>query len=683
MNILKMKLLVTISTLLLFMKSTNGIPVNNELVKSSQWMNEAADPCNDFLNFTCGGFTSSNEIPEGQIKISIFQGPSEEFNRRVKSMLEEPIEDGDFKPLNNVKMYYKSCTNTQRIKSSGLNDLRQLVVKLGGWPVVDPNWNEEEYDWTKIHYKMTDIGLNVDAFIDVDVGIDYEDKTVHRIKINRMSYGSPDNILRKGKEDLNVQEYLTYMTEIAVLFGAGKTAENDMEDVLNLEIKLAQNSLLTEDLGNATLVNNKFTIAQLQSEFPNVPWLEYLTKILMNTVVLDTTEIVMVREPKYIKVVDAILAETPKRVLANFQIWHAVLQMMFTTGKEAMNKKNTNRSMPLECIEYLKEFMPVLLGSMYVRKYADPQSRSIADQMADLIIAEFKGSLDRNDWMDKGTKSVASKKAKALKKLISYSDDLLDDNFITQEFKHLHLDEDNFLNLTINISRFYNYLEYSELRKPVDNSEWFEYQHAADVTATYDPPRNSLVCAAGLLHHDYNFFDKSQPMYMNFGRLGSKLAQGLTKDFYVAGRHFDIEGEFDEWWSNETEQAFKAKAKCIVDQFSIFAKNNGLEEFSDKFDYEDYISSALAGNQYAYRAYKKWLTQYTIEEYRPNLSYSNEQFFWINAGQMFCFKSSNPLVNTLFKFNILGTFGNLEEFSKDWHCPMGSKMNPITKCSVW
>ena len=35
------------------------------------------------------------------------------------------------------------------------------------------------------------------------------------------------------------------------------------------------------------------------------------------------------------------------------------------------------------------------------------------------------------------------------------------------------------------------------------------------------------------------------------------------------------------------------------------------------------------------------------------------------------------------KFRVNGPMSNIPEFSKDWNCPLGSKMNPRNKCTVW
>ena len=37
------------------------------------------------------------------------------------------------------------------------------------------------------------------------------------------------------------------------------------------------------------------------------------------------------------------------------------------------------------------------------------------------------------------------------------------------------------------------------------------------------------------------------------------------------------------------------------------------------------------------------------------------------------------------KFRVQGTFSNMAAFSRDWNCPVGSKMNPPKEdqCKVW
>lgn len=39
--------------------------------------------------------------------------------------------------------------------------------------------------------------------------------------------------------------------------------------------------------------------------------------------------------------------------------------------------------------------------------------------------------------------------------------------------------------------------------------------------------------------------------------------------------------------------------------------------------------------------------------------------------------------HTVAKYRVIGPIANLKEFSEEFHCPIGSKMNPKNKCEVW
>lgn len=65
--------------------------------------------------------------------------------------------------------------------------------------------------------------------------------------------------------------------------------------------------------------------------------------------------------------------------------------------------------------------------------------------------------------------------------------------------------------------------------------------------------------------------------------------------------------------------------------------------------------------------------------------------FWISAANLWCSKSrieylrqeiltdDHPPAN----FRVLGTLSNSDHFSRDFNCPIDSKMNSKHKCQVW
>lgn len=97
------------------------------------------------------------------------------------------------------------------------------------------------------------------------------------------------------------------------------------------------------------------------------------------------------------------------------------------------------------------------------------------------------------------------------------------------------------------------------------------------------------------------------------------------------------------------------------------------------------------GIKEAYLAYNTWVKQNQPEGKLPGLEYTPNQLFWISAAQNWCSKHRSEAVELQVttdvhapeEFRVLGPFSNMEYFANDFACPLGTKMNPQRKCSVW
>lgn len=92
-----------------------------------------------------------------------------------------------------------------------------------------------------------------------------------------------------------------------------------------------------------------------------------------------------------------------------------------------------------------------------------------------------------------------------------------------------------------------------------------------------------------------------------------------------------------------------------------------------------------------YAAYQSYVLHEGVEPTLPDLKYSPNQLFWISAAQTWCGKSRPEFDEYYYltdehaplRYRIIGAFSNNYDFSRDFHCPSGSKMNPINKCEIW
>lgn len=97
------------------------------------------------------------------------------------------------------------------------------------------------------------------------------------------------------------------------------------------------------------------------------------------------------------------------------------------------------------------------------------------------------------------------------------------------------------------------------------------------------------------------------------------------------------------------------------------------------------------GIKEAYLAYTNWVNRNEPEGILPGLKYNQKQLFWIAFAQTWCAASRTAFnknkVTTGFhstnEFRVIGPLSNMNEFSYDFNCPEGTRMNPLKKCAVW
>ncbi|XP_057327140.1 endothelin-converting enzyme 1-like [Microplitis mediator] len=141
-------------------------------------------------------------------------------------------------------------------------------------------------------------------------------------------------------------------------------------------------------------------------------------------------------------------------------------------------------------------------------------------------------------------------------------------------------------------------------------------------------------------------------------------------------------------WSSFSEDKFHEKEKCLIEQLSNFTVRGTEEKLDGKFFLAENLADHI-GVRAAYSAYQDWVKVHGTEPTFPNLPYNSNQMFWLSYANQEC---APKLV--LGKLNpkdphppkdkrLIVPLSNTPEFSKDFNCPLGSKMNPVKKCNIF
>lgn len=108
----------------------------------------------------------------------------------------------------------------------------------------------------------------------------------------------------------------------------------------------------------------------------------------------------------------------------------------------------------------------------------------------------------------------------------------------------------------------------------------------------------------------------------------------------------------------------------------------------------DTLSENLADNgglKAAYNGYQRFVERNGPEALLPGLNYTQNQLFWLSSAKIWCSVIQKDYKKTMLStdthpphsYRVTNPLTNIPEFSKDFNCLVGSKMNPVNKCKVW
>ncbi|XP_014250818.1 neprilysin-2 isoform X2 [Cimex lectularius] len=692
-------------------------------------MDMSVEPCDDFYQFVCGQFRK-RFIPDHKSALNYFSLISDKLEGQLRDILTEPSLPGEIQPIYDAKSLYQLCMNETKIEMYGTEPVLKLFEQLGGWPVLDENWDRDgSWNWRDTIYKFRAHGFSVDYFFDFSIGSDLKNTSYRIITFDQPPLGLSREYLVQGMNHTKVKAYYDYMVDIAVLFSADEAqARKQLMESLELEMQLAKLSLPREERRNANKLYNKMTLGSMMLKFPTIPWREYVTRLLPPMYDIKEEEPVIVAVPEYITGVEKILEQTPKKVLANYLLWRAASSTIFylptrfrdRQQKYARATSGSKMRQPrwMECSGLAAGSVSLAVSSLYVERYFNDEAKQMALDLVDRVKKEFFHTLETLDWMDEETRKAALEKAGSMVAHIAYPEELRNKKKIVDFYKEVFLparpvqssvlptaerdlmselclfkltiDRDgDYLQAILNLTTFGTNYTLSQLREKINKTDWISHSKAAVVNAYYSPLENSIQFPAGILQEI--FFSDKRPSYMNFGTIGFVIGHEITHGFDDQGKQFDKNGDLMEWWADETKTKYSEMAQCIINQYGNYTskqvnmKLNGINTQGENI-------ADNGGLKHAYRAYLSWVADNGEEPRLPGLhQFTPLQMFWVSTASSWCSafrpESLSNLITTGYhsppEFRILGPMSNLPEFAKDFNCPLGSRMNPVKKCVVW
>ncbi|XP_028131382.1 endothelin-converting enzyme homolog isoform X3 [Diabrotica virgifera virgifera] len=688
---------------------TPGPCLNKSCIRIANRILEAMDtnkdPCDDFYEYACSNWVKANPTPDAKTTWGTFLKLEQQNQLVIKRVLEEPMETLKSKAEQKAKMYYESCLDVNdTVEALGAKPMITLIEKLGGWNITSTGFDVNSWTLQNIT-QIIQNKYNIGGLFSYAVGEDDRNSSRHVLQIDQSGLTLPtrDNYLNMTKDHKKVLDaYLEYMTKVGVLLGGDQNStKQQMQDIIKFETKLANITIPGELRRDEEKLYNLMKIGDLQVKAPFIDWRKFFEDAMriVNKKVTNKEEVV-VYAPEYLGNLTQLIKEYNKTaegkvVLNNYMVWQTVRVFTVCLSKAfrdaykglriaLMGQEGGEQPQWRYCIQDTNSVLGFAIGAIFVREVFDNSSKSQAEDMINNVRNAFKTNFKNLKWMDNETRQVAIDKADAISDMIGYPEFVKDTTLLDERFEKLTIRNNTYFENNIQISFFNLKKNLEKINEPVNKTTWS--MPPSTVNAYYTPTKNQMVFPAGILQSP--FYDSSFPPSLNYGGMGVVMGHELTHGFDDQGREFDKFGNLNHWWKNKTIEKFKQRTKCVVDQYNKYDVNgksiNGNQTLGENI-------ADNGGLKAAYHAYLQLMKNQSEPQQLPGLLLNHKQLFFVAFAQVWCSAATNEATllqiekdsHSPAKYRVIGALSNLKEFSEEFQCKPGSKMNPTNKCEVW
>ncbi|XP_060626085.2 phosphate-regulating neutral endopeptidase PHEX [Anolis sagrei] len=680
-------------------------------------LNTSVDPCDNFFRFACEGWIQNNPIPEDSSSYGIYPWLRHNVDLKLKALLEKPLSKRrDSEAVQKAKILYNSCMNENKIEKADAKPLLSMLKHSPlRWPVLESNigpeglWSERKFSMVQTLAALRS-QYSSSVFIRMYVSSDDKMSNEHIIKLDQasLSLSAQEDYLKNTTEAKAYRDALfQFMVDIAVLLGANASrAELDMKSVLKLEVKIAEIMIPAENRTSESMYN-KMNISELTTMIPQFDWLAYIKKVIDTKLYpelkdIDESENLIVRVPQYFKDLFRILEGERKKTIANYLVWRMVYSRIFNLSRRFQYRwldfsrviQGTSSLQPQwdKCVNFVENALPYVTGRMFVDLHFQEDKREMMAELTEGIRWAFMDMLENeNSWMDSETKTKAVEKAKAVLAKVGYPEFIMNDTYIAEGIKTLKFSETDYFGNVLQTRKHAAQSDFFWLRKEVPKTEWFT--SPTTVNAFYSSSTNQIRFPAGELQKPF-FWGTEYPRSLSYGAIGVIVGHEFTHGFDNNGRKYDKNGNLDPWWSLASEEKFKEKTKCMINQYNnYYWKKAGLNVKGKRTLAENIADNG--GLREAFRAYRKWIKekrQGEEEALLPGIDFTHNQLFFLSYAHVRC-NSFRPEAareqiytgaHSPPQFRVIGAMSNFEEFRKAFNCPENTTMNRGPEsCRLW
>lgn len=643
-------------------------------------IDKSVAPCEDFYQYVNGTWLKNNPVPETETRWGSFNIVRDKNNALLHELLVKAMSTKQAaKGTNTQKLgdFFYCAMDSVKLNKEGFTPLSSELKKIQAAESTD--------DLLKIiaHHHKIGVGCLFGSGVDQDA----KQNDRYAVYLGQGGLGLPDRDFYLMDDPRSSQLRTEYTGHLAKIFTLSGTEEKNSASaagvVMNFETRLAKASMTNVELRYPEPQYNKMTYDSIKKLYPEIHW-----DVYFNSIGLTNLSEVIVTQPLFFKEVNAMMKEISLQDWKMYLHWHLVHAAASKLSADFENENfrfygtlltGQRKLKPRweRALNTINNSMGELLGQEYVKIAFSEESKRRVNEMVDNLLAAFEVRIKNLDWMSEATKKQALVKLSKVTRKMGYPD-------VWRDYTALNIERDSYVMNFFRGNEFEFNRIIARLGKPIDKKEWM--MPPQTVNAYYNPLMNEIVFPAGILQPP--FFNPEADDAVNYGSMGAVIGHELTHGFDDQGNQFDADGNLKNWWTEDDNKNFHAKAEKVVNQFNAYEALDSLY-VNGKLTLGENIAD-LGGISISYDAYQKSLAgkeRITIDGFTP------EQRFFISYGQVWKSNSRPEATRQLVltnphspeKFRVLGPLSNCPEFHKAFGCSGGNAMirPEELKAKIW
>lgn len=592
---------------------TLGLFAQNNAI-NLQYMDKSVRPQDDFYNYVNGNWMKTTKIPADHSQWGSFNQLRETTDSISLQILKKSLNQKFPKGSEGQKIadIYASFMNMEVRNKQGIAPIKPYLDK------VDKinNYNELQ----NLLVEFTPIGMNPFYEFYVDPSPNDSNKNMVYLDCVRLGLGRDYYQKNDEKSEQILKEYTHYLAQLLKIIG-NKTPDVTASKLVNFEKQLALSLLTIEQIRDAKLQNNPYSIKDLSKLSKNTDFAKYFTDLEIKA---DT---VIIPEKKYYENFDKNISSQKISLLKDFikleiirkaagSLTEELDNVNFNFNGKILHGQKEQRALDKRALTCINSLIGEAFGKLYVAEVFPEEAKVNAKELIDYLKKSFVTHIHNLTWMSTSTKEKAIDKLNKFTVKIGYPDQWKD--YSKLEIISIN-DGGSYFQNSLNAKIFKYNKNKDKIGKPVDKSEWF--MSPQTVNAYYNPAYNEIVFPAAILQPP--FYDYKADAAVNFGGIGAVIGHEMTHGFDDSGSQFDGDGNLKDWWSPEDKIKFEKATQALAVQFNACEPLPG-QHINGQLTLGENIAD-LGGLAISFDALQMYLkdkgSPEKIEGYTPNQRY--------------------------------------------------------------